>query len=132
MHGPVSSRLLFHRLRPVVPERTLLFTPFPHIPPWTTSPSHQSSVTTAVCQLSACPSLVGWMKPKHRGSTGKTAWPLCLSQLSLPLQTSTYHELSFLPLASALEVFHRTNKSNVLRGWCGELNFFTYCTSHIE
>lgn len=47
------------------------------------------------------------MNLKHRGSTGKTAWPLCLCQLSLPLQPCTYQKASFLRLAPPLEVFLR-------------------------
>lgn len=49
IHILMSSQLLFQWLCPVVLELTLLFTLFPPL---------QFSVTTAVCQLSACPSLV--------------------------------------------------------------------------
>ena len=61
------------------------------------------------------------MKPKHRGSTGKTARPLCLSQLSLPLQTSTYQEVCLLPLAPPLAVLLDTFESKMRTwGWSNE------------
>lgn len=84
-HVPMSSLLLFHRLRPVAPELTLLFTLPPYIPPRRLpSPVLQFSVTTAVCQLSACPSLVG-----DEAETQRVYREDRLASLPLPAVTPT-------------------------------------------
>lgn len=90
IHVTVSSLLL--PLHPVVLEQTLLFPLFPYIPSACLSPSPPSDPLSLQLCVSCWPVPVySEMKLKCKGSAGKTAWPLCFTQLSLPLQTSTYH-----------------------------------------
>lgn len=118
-HVPMSSLLLFHRLRPVVPELTLLYYSFCfHIFPldYYFSPL-QFSVTTAVCQLSACPSLV-----KDEAETQRVYREASPASLSLPAVTpaSDFHlsRGSFLPLATLLEIKSKICRVRTMKCVC--------------
>lgn len=85
-HVTMSSLLSPCRLHPFVPELTLLFPLFPYVPPPHTL---RSSVTTAVCQLLAWPSLLRDEAEMQRGLQGRQLGPSfspsCHSHFRLPL-----------------------------------------------